>query len=137
MHTLRTGSILKPDTIRAVDGISVQVRRGEVIGIVGESGSGKTTLGRLLVRLLEPTSGGIQFDGTEISHLSEAALRPLRARIQMIFQDPFASLNPRRKVGRIIADGMVARGTPLDTALKRAQELLAMVGPGMMLWAPR
>ena len=86
------GKPVMRDVIKSVD---LAVPRGAVLGLVGESGSGKTTLGRLLVRLLEPTSGGIQFDGTEISHLSEAALRPLRARIQMIFQDPQSSLNPR------------------------------------------
>ncbi|WP_316197978.1 MULTISPECIES: ATP-binding cassette domain-containing protein [unclassified Bradyrhizobium] len=80
------------EVIRRVD---LAVPRGTVLGLVGESGSGKTTLGRLLVRLLEPTSGGIQFDGIELSHLTEAALRPLRMRIQMIFQDPQSSLNPR------------------------------------------
>ncbi|MGY3448547.1 ATP-binding cassette domain-containing protein [Bradyrhizobium sp. USDA 4353] len=86
------GKPVMRDVIKSVD---LAVPRGAVLGLVGESGSGKTTLGRLLVRLLEPTSGGIQFDGVEISHLSEAALRPLRARIQMIFQDPQSSLNPR------------------------------------------
>ncbi|GLH80366.1 dipeptide/oligopeptide/nickel ABC transporter ATP-binding protein [Bradyrhizobium sp. SSBR45G] len=86
------GKPVMRDVIKSVD---LAVPRGAVLGLVGESGSGKTTLGRLLVRLLEPTSGGIQFDGIEISHLSEAALRPLRARIQMIFQDPQSSLNPR------------------------------------------
>ncbi|UFZ01674.1 ATP-binding cassette domain-containing protein [Bradyrhizobium ontarionense] len=86
------GKPVMRDVIKSVD---LAVPRGAVLGLVGESGSGKTTLGRLLVRLLEPTSGGIQFDGVEISHLSEVALRPLRARIQMIFQDPQSSLNPR------------------------------------------
>ncbi|BAM92709.1 peptide ABC transporter ATP-binding protein [Bradyrhizobium oligotrophicum S58] len=86
------GKPVMRDVIKSVD---LAVPRGAVLGLVGESGSGKTTLGRLLVRLLEPTSGGIQFDGVEISHLPEAALRPLRARIQMIFQDPQSSLNPR------------------------------------------
>jgi peptide/nickel transport system ATP-binding protein len=79
--------------------VTLALPRGSVLGLVGESGSGKTTLGRLLVRLLQPTSGGIQFDGVDISRLSEAELRPLRARIQMIFQDPQSSLNPRLLLG--------------------------------------
>ena len=79
--------------------VDLAVPRGSVLGLVGESGSGKTTLGRLLVRLLRPTSGGIQFDGVEIGHLGEAEMRPLRARIQMIFQDPQSSLNPRLRLG--------------------------------------
>jgi peptide/nickel transport system ATP-binding protein len=82
-----------------VNRVDLAVPRGSVLGLVGESGSGKTTLGRLLVRLLRPTSGGIQFDGTEISQLGEAELRPLRTRIQMIFQDPQSSLNPRLRLG--------------------------------------
>ena len=84
------------DVVKRVD---LAVPRGSVLGLVGESGSGKTTLGRLLVRLLRPTSGGIQFDGVEISQLDETELRPLRTRIQMIFQDPQSSLNPRLKLG--------------------------------------
>jgi peptide/nickel transport system ATP-binding protein len=84
------------DVVRRVD---LAVLRGSVLGLVGESGSGKTTLGRLLVRLLQPTSGGIQFDGIEIGGLGEAEMRPLRARIQMIFQDPQSSLNPRLRLG--------------------------------------
>ena len=79
--------------------VDLAVPRGSVLGLVGESGSGKTTLGRLLVRLLQPTSGGIQFDGVEIGRLGEAKMRPLRARIQMIFQDPQSSLNPRLRLG--------------------------------------
>ncbi|CCD97491.1 ATP-binding cassette domain-containing protein [Bradyrhizobium sp. STM 3809] len=85
----------KPEMRDVIKSVDLAVPRGAVLGLVGESGSGKTTLGRLLVRLLEPTAGGIQFDGVEISHLTEEALRPLRARIQMIFQDPQSSLNPR------------------------------------------
>jgi peptide/nickel transport system ATP-binding protein len=92
----RGGSLFSRPALREViRGVDVAVARGAVLGLVGESGSGKTTLGRLLVRLLEPTSGSIQFDGVEISRLGEASLRPWRARIQMIFQDPQSSLNPR------------------------------------------
>ena len=85
----------KPEMREVVKRVDLAVPRGSVLGLVGESGSGKTTLGRLLVRLLRPSSGGIQFDDTEISNLSEAQMRPLRTRIQMIFQDPQSSLNPR------------------------------------------
>jgi peptide/nickel transport system ATP-binding protein len=88
----------RPTLREVVKRVDLAVPRGSVLGLVGESGSGKTTLGRLLVRLLRPTSGGIQFDGVEIGNLSDAELRPLRARIQMIFQDPQSSLNPRLRL---------------------------------------
>src|SRR5260370_35680515 len=107
---LRTGSLslgyperavfLRRASLReVVKRVDLAVPRGSVLGLVGESGSGKTTLGRLLVRLLRPASGGIQFDGAEIGTLEEAEMRPLRARIQMIFQDPQSSLNPRLRLG--------------------------------------
>jgi peptide/nickel transport system ATP-binding protein len=95
----RVGLFRRPVLREVVKRVDLAVPRGSVLGLVGESGSGKTTLGRLLVRLLQPTSGGIQFDGVEISHLNEAEMRPLRARIQMIFQDPQSSLNPRLRLG--------------------------------------
>ncbi len=89
--------------IEILKGISFSLRRGEVLGIVGGSGSGKSTLGRAMVRLLEPTGGRVVFDGADITHLDEAGLRPLRRRFQMIFQDPMSSLNPRHRVGQIVA----------------------------------
>ena len=89
--------------IEILKGLSFAIAKGEVLGIVGGSGSGKSTLGRALVRLLEPSGGTVLFDGHDITHSSEADLRPLRRRFQMIFQDPMSSLNPRRKVGGIIA----------------------------------
>lgn len=89
--------------IGILKGITFSLRRGEVLGIVGGSGSGKSTLGRAMVRLLEPTGGRVVFDGADITHLDEAGLRPLRRRFQMIFQDPMSSLNPRHRVGQIIA----------------------------------
>jgi ABC-type microcin C transport system duplicated ATPase subunit YejF len=112
----------------AVDRVDITVRRGETLGVVGESGSGKTTLARLIVRLLRPDSGRIDFHGTDLSQLSRSALRPYRRRIQMVFQDPFGSLNPRWVVGDIIAAGPVAQGIPRRAALARAADLLALVG---------
>ena len=109
-------------------GVSLRVEAGEVRGLVGESGSGKSSVARLVMRLIEADRGTVRIGDVDLTRLSGGALRAQRHRIQMIFQDPFASLNPRRKVGRIIADGMVARGTALDAALQRAQELLALVG---------
>jgi peptide/nickel transport system ATP-binding protein len=90
--------------------VDLKVPRGSVLGLVGESGSGKTTLGRLMVRLLRPTAGGIQFDGVEIGNLSEAELRPMRARFQMIFQDPQSSLNPRLRLGVTLTRPLQAFG---------------------------
>ncbi|MBP9183280.1 MAG: ABC transporter ATP-binding protein [Fuscovulum sp.] len=92
--------------IEILKGLSFSIPRGEVLGIVGGSGSGKSTLGRALVRLLQPSDGRILFDGSDITHLTEAGLRPLRRRFQMIFQDPMSSLNPRHRVGTIIAEPM-------------------------------
>jgi peptide/nickel transport system ATP-binding protein len=92
--------------IEILRGLTFAIPRGAVVGIVGGSGSGKSTLGRALVRLLEPSAGSIRFDGADITHLGEPALRPLRRRFQMIFQDPMSSLNPRHRVGTIIAEPM-------------------------------
>jgi peptide/nickel transport system ATP-binding protein len=114
--------------VKAADDISFTLARGETLGIVGESGSGKSTVGRCCLRLIEPDSGHIALGDLVISDLSVAALRPHRKRIQMVFQDPFASLNPRQTVGRIISDGPVAHGVPRETALARARELLELVG---------
>ena len=104
-------------------GLSFEIARGSVLGIVGGSGSGKTTLGRALLRLMEPTGGRIVFDGQDITHLSDERLRPLRRRIQMIFQDPMSSLNPRLTVGRIVAAPLGARSSD-----PRIAEALDQVG---------
>ncbi len=114
--------------VKAVDGVSFSVRRGETLGIVGESGSGKSTIGKCLLRLTEIDGGELLFDDRDIAKLSERQFRPLRRDVQMIFQDPFASLNPRHTVGRIISDGPIANGVPATEAYSRARELLGLVG---------
>ncbi|MEB3765208.1 MAG: ABC transporter ATP-binding protein [Desulfurococcales archaeon] len=115
--------------LKAVDGVSFSLRRGEILSLVGESGSGKTTVGRLVTRLYTPTSGKIIFDGIDITYMPEKQLRPLRKRFQMIFQDPYASLNPRMKIGRAIAEPLVVHGImDWEKARKRALELLERVG---------
>ncbi len=119
--------------VRAAEDISFSLVRGETLGLVGESGSGKSTVGRCCLRLIEPNSGRIVLSGQGsgdlvLSDLGPAALRQHRKRIQMVFQDPFASLNPRQTVGRIISDGPVAHGVARATALMKARELLELVG---------
>jgi len=116
--------------LRAVDGVSLSVRRGETVGLVGESGCGKSTLARLVTRLHEPTGGRIMFDGTDITHASQAEIRPLRRRMQMIFQDPYASLNPRMSVGEILSGPLLLhRIVPGEAAARaRVAELLDLVG---------
>ncbi len=115
--------------LKAVDDVSFTIARGETLGLVGESGCGKSTVGRAILRLYEPTDGRIVFDGEDISSLSETELRPMRARMQMIFQDPFASLNPRHSVGRMIGEPMRVHGLGgrRDSA-SRVRELLDIVG---------
>ena len=115
--------------IRAVDDVSLSIKRGETVGLVGESGCGKSTVGRTILRLYEPTGGRILFDGRDIAKLNEKELRPLRRRMQMVFQDPFASLNPRHSVGRIIGEPLRAHGlASRREATGRVRDLLRTVG---------
>jgi len=115
--------------VRAVDGVSLTIRRGETLGLVGESGCGKSTVGRTILRLYKPTAGRIVFDGRDITNLSEGELRPLRRRMQMVFQDPFASLNPRHSVGRIVGEPLRTHGlASRSEAASRVRELLLTVG---------
>jgi peptide/nickel transport system ATP-binding protein len=115
--------------IRAVDGVSLTINRGETVGLVGESGCGKSTVGRTILRLYKPTEGRIVFDGTDISQLNEQELRPLRRRMQMVFQDPFASLNPRHSVGRIVGEPLRTHGlASRKEASARVKQLLSTVG---------
>jgi oligopeptide/dipeptide ABC transporter ATP-binding protein len=115
--------------VHAVDGVSLEIARGEALGLVGETGCGKSTLARLLTRLLEPTSGRIVYDGKDITHWSRRDLLPLRREIQMIFQDPYSSLNPRRTVGSIIGEPLRLRHTGTkESRRQRVRELMARVG---------
>ena len=115
--------------VRAVDDVSFEVTRGETLGIVGESGCGKTTTARMLVRLIEPTAGKIIFDGRDITHLSAGAMRPLRREVQMIFQDPYSSLNPRHTVGTIVGAPWRLQKVKTEKGTKQSvQELLELVG---------
>jgi oligopeptide transport system ATP-binding protein len=116
-------------SVKAVDDVSFTVKRGETLGIVGESGCGKSTLARCLMRLLEPSAGKIVFDGREITSLSRSEMRPLRREMMMVFQDPYASLNGRKRVGFIVGEPLEVHGIGNDKERKRrVQELLEIVG---------
>jgi peptide/nickel transport system ATP-binding protein len=128
---IRSGIVLDRHVgdIKAVDDITLTIERGETLGLVGESGCGKSTVGRAILRLYEPTAGRILFDGQDITHLGEAELRPLRRRMQMVFQDPFASLNPRHSVGRMVGEPLRVHGLAGRRGVgKRVNELLDIVG---------
>ncbi len=117
-------------TVRAVDGVSFALRRGETLGLVGESGCGKTTTGRCILQLERPTSGQVIFEGRDLGGLSDAELRPIRRRMQVIFQDPYASLNPRMTVGQILAEPLAVHGVVPERQARRerVRDLLARVG---------
>jgi oligopeptide/dipeptide ABC transporter ATP-binding protein len=129
-YPLRTGGWRRGTTrfLHAVDDVSLTIARGETLGLVGESGCGKSTLGRLLIRLIEPTSGSIRFDGTEITGLHGAALREQRRAMQIIFQDPYGALNPRMSVEDIIAEPLIIHGARPHATRREVTRLLGLVG---------
>jgi oligopeptide/dipeptide ABC transporter ATP-binding protein len=115
--------------VKAVDGVSFSVKEGETLGVVGESGCGKSTMARCIMRLLEPTGGKVTFEGRDITHLGRKQMRPIRRQMMMVFQDPYASLNPRKRVGFIVGEALEVHG--MGTAAenkRRVQELLDIVG---------
>jgi peptide/nickel transport system ATP-binding protein len=114
--------------VKAAQDVSVDIRKGETLGIVGESGSGKTTVARCIARLIEPSAGQIMIGSTDVAHLPERSLRPHRRNIQIVFQDPYRSLNPRRTVGRAIIEGPVNFGATEEAALEKARSLMGLVG---------
>ena len=126
----RRGLFGPREQLRALDGVSFDIRCGEVLGLVGESGSGKTTVGRTLMRLTEPTRGTIQFRGEDITHLPRRALRPVRRHMQLVFQDPYGSLNPRMSVERILSTPLLVHEPALSSRQRRrrVEEALDLVG---------
>lgn len=127
---IRKGLLGRQSTsVKAVDGIDFEVYPGETLGVVGESGCGKSTMGRLITRLIEPSGGKVEFEGRDITHLSMGKLRPMRRDVQMIFQDPYSSLNPRHTIGTIVSSPFKLQGVEPEGGLKNhVQELLSLVG---------
>jgi oligopeptide/dipeptide ABC transporter ATP-binding protein len=125
------GPFARRRVLTAVKDVSLEIEPGRTLGIVGESGCGKSTLGRLMLRLLEPTTGHVEFEGTDLATLAPAALRAQRRHMQIIFQDPYASLNPRMRIGRSVGEGLEVHGIAKGTELReRVDALLARVGLG-------
>ncbi|MDE3052536.1 MAG: ABC transporter ATP-binding protein, partial [Gemmatimonadota bacterium] len=130
-HFTRTRGVVRREheVVRAVDGVSFDVMPGETLGLVGESGCGKTTTGRAILRLVEPTSGSVHFDGRDLLALRGGDLRRMRRRMQIVFQDPFSSLNPRMTVGAIVREGLtIHRLAEGEAADRRVRQLLEEVG---------
>jgi peptide/nickel transport system ATP-binding protein len=131
-YTLKRGGLFNAtySELHAVDGLSLDLKKGETLGLVGESGSGKTTFGQALIRLLNPQAGEIIFDGDRIDGLNRDQLRPFRSRMQIVFQDPFSSMNPRMNVGQIIEEGMIVNklGGNAAERLQRVQQALEDAG---------
>ena len=122
------GLFARKQIVQAVDGVSFDLNKGETLGLVGESGCGKSTLGRAITRLYQPTSGEVRFEGTDLASLPEKQLRPFRRELQMVFQDPYSSLNPRQTVGTIISTPLQVHGLAKGKEIERVQELLERVG---------
>ncbi|MDQ6776535.1 MAG: ATP-binding cassette domain-containing protein [Actinomycetota bacterium] len=127
---IREGIIFRREIgrVHAVDDVTLRLRSGQTLGLVGESGCGKTTLARCVVRLLDPSDGHVEFEGRDITHASSRRLRPLRGNMQIVFQDPYASLNPRKRVGQIVGTPMALHGIPKNEIAGRVRDLLARVG---------
>ena len=123
-----TGGSSYKKTVKAVDGVSLDIKKGETLGLVGESGCGKSTLGKAILRLTEPTSGKVMYNGKDLAHLSQTQMRDQRKNLQMIFQDPYASLNPRMTVGQIIGEPIKTFGLAKNGIEKEVQELMETVG---------
>jgi oligopeptide/dipeptide ABC transporter ATP-binding protein len=128
-HVRKKGLFERPSVVRAVDGVSFSIERGRTLGMVGESGSGKTTAARSMLRLIEPDGGSIVVDGVEVTGLKRSDLRKFRRNMQIVFQDPYGSLNPRMTVGKIVAEPLRIHSAPTRAELKdRLEELLTLVG---------